>query len=868
MRCPFIVACAFTLLVIFNTAYSQVKLLKQPVKRPAEQPEVASPAKPVVERPEIEFKEPAIPKEKEIDETKISDETKNETPIETPVTEEYSYFQKYLMKRMPLTISRSVSHFGYNFFRQPPATFTPVETIPVTAGYVIGPGDEIRINVWGMLEGRWNLLVDRDGNIDIPTVGTVSVAGLTYKNLENFLKKEISKHYKEFQINVSMGRLRTIPVYLVGNVKKPGNYTVSSLSTLVNALFASGGPTTSGTMRNIQLKRQGKTIVEFDMYDFLLKGDKTKDVRLQPEDVIFVPPAGHMVAIIGQVTTPAIYELKGDTTLTGLIDMAGGVTATGYTKKVQVERIFQNERKVILDKNLKELSDEDDIKLANGDIVAIYPISDIIINAVTLTGNVVRPGQYQWRDGMRVSDIIENEQAFLLETDLEYALIERLKPPSLEREIIFFNPGKAILEKDPNEDKLLQPYDTIRIFSLWESKERPVVQIAGAVNKPGTYNYWEKMRVSDLVKIAGGLKYYAYMQEAELTRVFPKPDGTETQRISVNLEKVMLGDPAHDIVLNRNDYLFVRPVPDWKAYGTVQIKDEKLTRVFPNLEGTETQRISVSHEKALQDDSEHNLLLNHDDYLFIRPVPDKHLLYETVTITGEVKFPGRYTIKKGETITSLIARAGGFTDEAYIRGAVFTREDVRKSQREQIDKMIDRIEMELLAPPEIRSAESTEADVKFHKAEIERKRELIKKLRAIKPDGRVVISLTEAPVKKIYDIQLRDGDTIVIPKNPGIITVLGAVYNPTSFVYDGRSNYNRYIQMAGGFTHTADRRKVYVIKVDGTIVKPGTRYALEPGDAIVVPEKIEIISVRREIRDIVDILYKMAITVAATATIF
>jgi len=798
------IACTSAFLITLAAAHAQVGAPVINIEQSEVLQETETP-RPTVEIPEIDFREPFV--EKEIDETKQPDiPVITEQSTEGADTDETSHFQKYLMRQIPLSISRRVGHFGYNFFRQPPSAFAPVTAVPVTAGYVIGPGDEIRINVWGMLEGRWNLVVDRDGNINIPTAGIVSVAGLTYENLELFLKKELSKHYKEFYLNVSMGRLRTIPVYLVGSVKKPGNYTVSSLSTLVNALFVSGGPAVSGTMRSIQLKRRGETVVEFDMYDFLLKGDKTKDVRLQPEDVIFVPAAGALAAIIGHVKNPAIYELKGTTTLKGLIEMSGGISATGYTKKIQVERIFENKTKVLIDKNVSELTDEDDMELADGDIVAIYPISDAIINAVTLQGNVVRPGQYQWKEGIRISDLIKSEQELLPETNLEYALIERLQSPSLNRELLFFNLGKAVIEKDTAEDKLLHVYDIIKVFSLWEFREKPAVRIAGTVNRPGTYLYRENMTVADLIKLAGGPKYFAYTQEAELTRVYPASAGPETQRIRINIEKAMQGDSEHNILLERNDYLFIRPVPDWQVY-------------------------------------------------------------ETVRINGEVKFPGTYTINKGETITSLIARAGGFTNEAYVRGAVFTRESVKRSQREQMDKMIDRIEMELLSPRPL-PVESTAADIKAQESDMQRKRELIARLKSVKPDGRVVISLADAPVKKIYDLKLEQGDTVTVPKNPGIVTVMGAVYNPTSFVYDGRFGYDRYIQMAGGFTPTAEKRAVYIIKADGTVVRIGAKHSLEPGDAVVAPEKIEIVSVRREIRDIIDVLYKTAITVAVTTTIF
>ncbi|HNS31357.1 MAG TPA: SLBB domain-containing protein [bacterium] len=731
-----------------------------------------------------------------------------EADAEKEKLQEYSAFQKYIMDRISPEVSRQVDHFGYSFFQSVPETFTPAQAIPVNTGYVIGPDDEIRVNVWGMVEGIWNLVVDRDGNIDIPTVGTLSVAGLTYGNLQPFLKKELSKYYKEFHINVSMGKLRNIPVYLVGNVKKPGSYSVSSLSTLVNALFVSGGPSTSGSMRDISLKRQGKTVVRFDMYDFLLNGDKTKDVRLEPEDVIFVPPAGSLVAIIGNVTNPAIYEIKGDASLKELIDMSGGVTATGYIKRLQVERIFENETRIILDKNISELSaDKDGMKLLNGDIVVIYPVPDKITNAVTLKGNVVRPGDYQWFEGIKLSDIIKNPEKDLLpETNFEYGLIERLLLPSYEKELIFFNPRKAFIEKNSEEDKLLQPYDTVEIFYRWQYEEQKKLKIAGAVAVPGTYAYTEKARVSDLIKQAGGLTDLAYTREAELTRVIPTPEGLQTERFYLNIERALQNDPQHNILLAYNDYLFVRPIPGGN-------------------------------------------------------------LYETAEIKGEVKFPGIYSIMKGETITSLIARAGGFTDDAYVRGAVFTRKEVRDAQRKQMDKMIEQLELDLLTPSKLEDDSST-SDMQKLEAEMEKKRELVAKLKEIQPDGRIVISLAQKPGTKTYDMALQDGDVLAIPKNPNIVSVLGSVYNPTSFVYGKKLSYTNYLKMAGGATPSANRRELYIIKADGSMVKPGRGYRLEPGDAVVVPEKLEFVSGRRQVLDMIDILYRAAMVVVVTSTAF
>jgi protein involved in polysaccharide export with SLBB domain len=742
--------------------------------------------------------------------------------------EEVSEFENFLMGRLPYEVSLKLSQFGYDLFKRPPTTFAPVDKVPVGPDYVIGPGDEIRINVWGRIEGSYSVVVDRDGNIAIPKIGVIGVTGLTFKELKEVLQREFSKYYTGFEMNVSMGQLRTIRVYVVGHAERPGAYTVSSLSTLVNALFEAGGPSKTGSMRNIEVKRNGKTIVHFDMYDLLLRGDKTKDIRLMPEDVIYIPPVGPLVAIAGSVKRPAIYELKDETRLTGLISMAGGLSATAYLQRIQVERIYQNEVKIILDTDLKDITDAKDIILHDRDIVKIFPIINVVINAVNLKGNVTKPGQYQWFEGMRVSDIIKNPEKDLLpDTYYEHALIERFIPPDFHREVIHINLGKAIFEKDEKENKLLQPYDTLTIYSKWEFIERPMVRIAGAVNKPGTYEFKENMRALDLINMAGGFKYFAYTKSAELTRVTPTQEGPKTEKIIFSPEKALEGDPEHNIKLQQDDYIFIRTVPEWDLYKTVQI-------------------------------------------------------------TGEVKFPGTYTIKKGEKLSDLLKRAGGFTDKAYLRGAVFTRPSVKELQQKQIDELIDRLERELLSVSSATVATAmTPEEAKIFQTETEQKRQFLNRLRQVKALGRIVVRLDEPErlVNTPYDIELEEGDSIYIPSKSSTIQVIGSVYNQTAFIYSPEKDLSDYIDLAGGYTENADKGNVFILKVDGSAVKPGKGFfgirwnkeskrwelggsQLEPGDTIVVPEKLTRIAWMREIKDITQILYQIAVTAGVLIVAF
>ncbi len=652
------------------------------------------------------------------------------TPMPMEAVEKPSEFEQYISGKLPSTISTDLRQFGYDLFRRPPSTFAPVDKVPVGPEYVLGPGDEIRITIWGKIEGRYSVVVDRDGNISIPKVGVLGVTGLTFKELKELLYKEFSKYYTGFEMNVSMGALRTIRVYVVGNAERPGAYTVSSLSTLINALFEAGGPSKTGTMRDIQVKRNGKTIVHFDMYDLLLKGDKTKDIRLMPEDVIFIPSVGPLVGIAGSVNAPAIYELKGEERIFQLIEMAGGPSTVAFRGRVQIERIIDNIRQVVFESDLAQAKD---MKIQSGDVVKIFQIV----------------------------------------------------------------------------------------------QDKRIVRLSGAVQRKGEYGFSQGMTIKDLILMAGGLKYYAYTKEAELTRVYVTDKGPVTEKIVINLEKALAGEPEDNIPLKEDDYLFVRTVPEWD-------------------------------------------------------------LYKTVTLSGEVKFPGTYTIKKGEKLSSLIERAGGYTDKAYLRGAVFTRERVRELQQKQLDEMVERLERELLGMggAEIATAISPE-EAQIKEFEVKQKREFIAMLKTHKAKGRMAIRLKEPEELKgtPYDIELEEGDTLFIPSNPQTVQVIGSVYNQTAFVYEKEKDYSDYIDLAGGYTENADKKRVYILKVDGTAVRTGKglfgiswdkeskRWELgtediEPGDTIVVPEKLERIAWLRNIKDITQILYQIAVTAGVLIVAF
>ncbi|HOI95126.1 MAG TPA: SLBB domain-containing protein [Syntrophobacter fumaroxidans] len=692
----------------------------------------------------------------------------------------------------------------------------PILNVPVSPSYVIGPGDEIRIAVWGSVEGTWDVIVDRDGTISLPKIGIIGVTNMTFQEVKDTLKNEFSKYYQDFQMNVSMGSLKTIRVYVVGNARNPGAYLVTSMSSIVNGLLAAGGPSKAGSMRNIELKRNGETIAVFDLYELLLKGDKTKDRQLMAEDVLYIPPIGSMVGVAGNVERPAIFEMKGKTKLSEAIKMAGGPTADAYLQRIQVERVSQRKAKIFLDVDMQGIKGKQDIFLQDGDIVKVFPISMFVTNRIILKGNVRRPGEYEWKHGMRVKDIIRNFDVLLPDAMLEYALVERLVAPDNHQEYRTFNLREAISGTDRSQNILLEPYDTITVYSKWEMQERERVRVSGAVNRPGDFEFRENMKLSDLLKLSGGLKKTAAADNAEITRVVPTETGPRTEQIQVNPTLALAGDPDFDIPLHRDDYLTVKSVPDWQ-------------------------------------------------------------LYRKVAIYGEVKYPGDYALQKGEKLSSLLERAGGFTDKAYKRGSSLFRESVRQLQQRQMGELIDMLGRQVLANSAANlMGEMTPGEAEFQATQAKQQKLFLDTLKTLQAKGRVVVQLDEPRKLKgtPFDIEVEEGDQIYIPINPRVVQVIGAVYNQTAFVYEPGRNFSYYIDQAGGYSPTADKGNVFILKADGSAVQPGrgifwcvatarwqtgANGRLEPGDTVIVPDKLDKVAWMRNFKDLTTVLYQIAV---------
>jgi polysaccharide biosynthesis/export protein len=468
--------------------------------------------------------------------------------------------------------------YGRQLFRKVPTTFAPVDHVPVPANYVLGPGDQLLIRVWGKIDLDTTVTVDRSGQIFVPRVGALSVAGLRYEQVESYIRSAVASLYKDFELNVTMGQLRSIQIFVLGSARQPGAYTVSSLSTLVNALFASGGPSATGSMRRIQLRRAGQVVTEFDVYDLLRGGDKSHDAQLLPGDVIYIPPVGPQVAIYGSVDEPGIYELKGGTTIAAALEDTGGLTSLAETDRVLLERI-ENHRRRHVDEFALDASGLSRA-LEDGDILQIFPISPRFGNAVTLRGNVVRPGRFPWHEGMRVSDLFPsrdslitrwywNQQNHLVtplttadgksqtgapgpaldvlndltqnsaEINWDYAAIERLDERDLSTHVIAFNLGDAIDNQASPDNQFLKMGDVITIFSrrdlpLPQDKHAAFVRVGGEVNAPGVYRIKPGETLREVVERAGGLTPHSYLYASQLTRTSARQKEEEQLRLSIN----------------------------------------------------------------------------------------------------------------------------------------------------------------------------------------------------------------------------------------------------------------------------------------------------------------------------------------------
>lgn len=713
-----------------------------------------------------------------------------------------------------------LAQFGYSYFKPDAQLFDALTDIPVGIDYVLGAGDRISLTIWGSFDGSLDLTVNRSGEIILPRVGPVKVAGVTYGKLPALINGSLAKVFKDFHTNITMGKLRLMKVFLVGEVNSPGDYSISSLSTVMNALSAANGPTKNGSLRSIQIKRDGKTVATVDLYDFFTKGDKSCDIRLHPGDTIFVPTIGPVAAISGNVRRPAIYEVKDEKTLKDLIALAGGVTSSGYLHRLQVARINAHEKKIITDlsidqktsgKTLDEVAAT--LQLQDMDLVKIFSIDGMLRNYVRIDGYVLRPGDYALKPGMKISQVLA-DASLLPEFYREAGQIDRTIAPDNHHEIVNFHVGKA-LSGDPVHDLVLQEFDKIMVFSRWEMEEMPMVKITGEVQKPGEYRLFDNMTLRDLVIKAGNPKKTAYLKNTEIVRLTRSGEAVVATPINIDLDAAIKGESKDNVVLQPFDEVLIRKIPNWKE------------------------------------------------------VVDSY-----ITLKGEFVFPGVYTVYKGEKLSNVIRRAGGFTDKAYLKGAKFTREQIRNVQQKRMDEILSREEMHISKKQgELAAVAASKEELDATKSSLEGLQTSIEMLKKKKAEGRLIITLLPENEFRdsVYDFEVHAGDVLDVPADPKVVSVFGQVYNPSSYQYVPGESVSGYLGKSGGFTRDAEDDDVYVIKADGSVVSRQMASGflffgsfmnkeIDSGDTIVVPQKLEKTAWLRDIKDITTIISQIAIS--------
>lgn len=796
-----------------------------------------------------------------------------------------------------------VEPFGYDIFAGEPTTFMPSENAAVPDTYLIGRGDELNINFYGKESESYDVMVDREGRIRIPNLSPVQVAGLTFAEVKELIKAKVEQEVIGIKAFVSVGRLRSIRILVLGEAYKPGSYSVSSLATVSHALFVSGGVSDIASLRNIQVKRAGKVVANFDLYDLLIKGDSSNDIILKPGDVVFIPSVGSQVAVEGLVKRPAIFELKKGETAEQLLKMAGGLKPQAYAKKALVERFNNHNMKEVLSVDFS--TDQISYIPRDGDRIRFNPISLQYQNSVSLIGAVARPGHYQWHQGKRISDILTSVRGDLLpQADLGYGLLVREINIAGDIEVFQFDIAQAIV-KAKEHDLELKANDKLFVFSRYQEKEveeaalanmaltveqqqqqikvkqwheyqrkeferyvgvlkpedpfkkeeeelsiaelskrkvkeeeqelkpedyapfsryillKPIlaklklqasvstamqlVEINGHVTYPGVYPLTVGSEVNELIAAAGGLLESAYTEQAEITRVVTG-NGSKIEHIKFNLAQAMLGETAENKLLRSKDSINIFSIPNWQENVKVELK-------------------------------------------------------------GEVKFPGIYTIRRGETLTNLLERAGGFSDFAEPDAAIFTRESIRQQEQRQLAKLAEDLRRDI-------ATKSFEKSVSSTRLSYDEMNKLLLDLANVEAVGRLVIDLPLIADNK-QKLVLQNGDTLYVPSKRDSISVIGEVNYATSHLFKPGIDVEDYISLSGGLKERAADDRIYIIKANGSVMIPSTgswfavndSKLLEAGDTIVVPMNSDYMDNLTLWSTATQIVYQLGVALAAISSI-
>ncbi len=797
--------------------------------------------------------------------------------------------------------TKELKPFGYDLFDSSTATasFAPPTNLPVPADYILGPGDTIRVQLFGKVSEQHSLQVNNEGVIEVPDLGPMNAAGLSY----NEFKQQLTQRYSEQVIgvtpNISMGELRTIQVYMVGEAYQPGAYTVSALSTITNALFSSGGINDVGSLRHIELKRAGKTVTEFDLYDLLVFGDTSKDMRLQQGDVIFIPIVKKLVSVDGEVRRPAIYEAKNNDTMASMLNIAGGLLPTAAAKSLQVARSTASDGFEVKTVNMQDRAGRS-LKLAAGDFINVPAAGNEFNNAVVVMGAYATPGLTQWRPGLMLSDLV-NRNSLMGTTDVDYALIMRGAKFARQSDIIQFEPAKVL---SGETDVELNAFDKVVFFNRFtpvdpeESDKQG--EKKGNDSKRATNQQKQGTQYVNNIPMQSGangqatsntqnpqfentLRDQSAASNSRNNKGTMDDENNEDSKANFLQELDLASFTEKYLILEKTKYLsreeLLAPIIERLQNESTQSSPMKLVEItgqvkFPGvypvqknatvrdlilagggllesayLQKAEISRTSLDSSNALRIEhiqidlidsmlGNNNIALQSKDTLNVLRTPDWHE-NKKVELVGEVVFPGVYQIKKGETLAQLIERAGGLTEEATVKAVVFTREELKQRERENLDKSVENLRQQI-ASTNLSGSQNVKT-IDYQEAKL-----ILDELLQVEPVGRLVIDMPQIIAgNPTADLSLKDGDKLFVPNISSSVSVVGEVFVPSTHMFKYGKTLEQYVANSGGETDRADMGDVYIVKADGSVTIPETSFwfssnetVLEPGDTIVVPRDV------------------------------
>lgn len=823
---------------------------------------------------------------------------RNEEP-NRPTEEELAFAEK----------NNGLKPFGYELFEGKPSTFSPYTDVPVPTNYTVGPGDELKVQLWGNENQQLSLTVSRDGTIDMPQRGPVVVAGMSFQQVRDEISNLVAEQYIGVKAAVSLGELRSIRVFVLGESRTPGSYSVSSLSTITNALHASGGIRHTGSLRNIQLKRNGKVVSKLDLYDLLLKGDTSGDARLQPGDAIFIPAVGSRVGVDGEVYRPALYEINGATSLQELINLAGGMTAQAYPQITRIERTNQEFLRVIAEADLTQTSGKQ-ARVQAGDRVSVASIADVTGQYVEITGAATRAGKFAWVPGMRVSSVVRNIDADLLPmADTNFAAIVRTNPDTQQISVLSLELKNAVNNPGGRADLVMQEKDQLLVFadesksdfaqrllepSEFNNRSNTTQNSSGesARERPGDYSQNKSREFSQnnpAAREQNNSSDYRQSGYGEFAQSRTEEE-TDPQRFSrealfnpvVKRLKAQATPSAPQQTMTISGP--VRYPGEYPLPATGKVRDAivmagglqdsalmleaELARRLLDQNGVERTRMQTIDLSSAMNDQV-SVYLQSRDRLMVKSVP----LFgatRTIKLEGEVVYPGDYTFSDGETLTEVLQRAGGLTSNAFPRGAVFTREKLRELEARRLLEAEKRLQGDLLGV-------QLEGDSFSGKnaQRVEQVQGLLDDVQSSRPVGRMVIDLQAVLSDSSYQsIRLQDGDTLTIPNIPQSVSVFGEVQFPTSHLHVSGLTVDDYLERSGGATRQADESRVYVVKADGSVMLPeksawfgGRSQQLQPGDTVIMPIDVDRLNQLELWSNVSQIVYQMALGAAAVGNL-